>query len=273
MTDKPGYDPIDGALCKDAGLYCTSDPINSYFYPCNKNKTATANKGCYFGRGAIQISYNFNYGMFQNWLKQQGVIVDLLNEPNLVMTKTDPPLAIMASLWFYMTPQPPKPAMHDIILGNWEPGQTNRNANYKGPILGPTSLIINNECTGEDASEPGNGGENRRIKAFKWFSKYFNVPAGDDKYLSCKNMPAKFGTIAHNLSYQVNWATTGNAQPCDCVPASYGGPVPYYQPGFYPNQFVAENEANRKRCQQILYKNPSVYNLDPNSKCLSYPLK
>jgi hypothetical protein len=25
----------------------------------------------------------------------------------------------MASLWFYMTPQPPKPAMHDIILGRW----------------------------------------------------------------------------------------------------------------------------------------------------------
>lgn len=119
MKDKPGYDPTDGASCKDAGLYCTSDPINSYFYPCNKNKTATANKGCYFGRGAIQISYNFNYGMFQNWLKQQGVIVDLLNEPNLVMTKTDPPLAVMASLWFYMTPQPPKPAMHDIILGKF----------------------------------------------------------------------------------------------------------------------------------------------------------
>jgi hypothetical protein len=33
------------------------------------------------------------------------------------MTKRDPPLAIMASLWFYMTPQPPKPAMHDIVLG------------------------------------------------------------------------------------------------------------------------------------------------------------
>ena len=43
--------------------------------------------------------------------------MDLLAEPNLIMTKMDPPLAIMASLWFYMTPQPPKPAMHDIILG------------------------------------------------------------------------------------------------------------------------------------------------------------
>jgi hypothetical protein len=41
----------------------------------------------------------------------------LFQEPNLLMTKRDPPLAIMASLWFYMTPQPPKPAMHDIILG------------------------------------------------------------------------------------------------------------------------------------------------------------
>jgi hypothetical protein len=43
--------------------------------------------------------------------------VDLLTQPNLVMTNTAPPLAMLASLWFYMTPQPPKPAMHDIILG------------------------------------------------------------------------------------------------------------------------------------------------------------
>ena len=35
------------------------------------------------------------------------------------MTKTDPPLSVLASLWFYMTPQSPKPAMHDIVIGNW----------------------------------------------------------------------------------------------------------------------------------------------------------
>jgi hypothetical protein len=40
-----------------------------------------------------------------------------MTNPNLIITKMDPPLAMMASIWFYMTPQPPKPAMHDIVLG------------------------------------------------------------------------------------------------------------------------------------------------------------
>jgi hypothetical protein len=47
-------------------------------------------------------------------------------------------------------------------------------------------LIINNECNGEDADEPGGPGESRRIKAFKWFCNYFDVPVGDDQHLSCK---------------------------------------------------------------------------------------
>ena len=81
-------------------------------------------KGCYFGRGAIQISYSYNYGLFNRWLTEnnilhQGKPIDLLKDPNLLITKTDPPLSMMASIWFYMTPQSPKPSMHDIVIGNW----------------------------------------------------------------------------------------------------------------------------------------------------------
>jgi hypothetical protein len=159
--------------------------------------------GCYFGRGAIQISYNYNYGQFQSWLKANSINVNLLAQPNLIMTHMNPPLAIMASLWFYMTPQPPKPAMHDIILGiqvlsgfyknfpnvgNWNAGATNIAAGYTGPIFGPTSLVINDECGGEDSTDPGGPGENRRIKAFIWFCGYFGVPTGAQNTLSCKSM-------------------------------------------------------------------------------------
>lgn len=80
-------------------------------------KQGDMHAGCYFGRGAIQISYNYNYGQFEQWLRSKKIFVDLLNDPNQIMTKMDPPLAMLASLWFYMTPQPPKPAMHDIVLG------------------------------------------------------------------------------------------------------------------------------------------------------------
>ena len=93
-------------------------------------------QGCYYGRGAIQISYNFNYGLFNRWLDSQGIKengkpLNLLENPNLIMTKTDPPLSIMASLWFYMTPQSGVPSMHDIVIGNW----VSPDNNYAGRVL------------------------------------------------------------------------------------------------------------------------------------------
>ncbi|KAJ1346936.1 hypothetical protein KIN20_001864 [Parelaphostrongylus tenuis] len=220
--NSPGFNPIDGDKCIEHGRYCIESPEIDFFYPCSKNRTDNYFTGCYFGRGAVQISYNYNYGQFINFLESRNIHADLLNEPNLVMTQADPPLAFLASLWFYMTPQPPKPAMHDIVMGTWNSGEENAAAGYTGPIFGPTSLIINNECGGEDKQDPGGPGESRRIKAFKWFCSYFGVPAGDDRLLSCKDMPVKFGAIRYNYSYHSEWTTLSKEQPCDCAPSPYG---------------------------------------------------
>uniref|UniRef100_A0A9J2PJ26 Glycoside hydrolase family 19 catalytic domain-containing protein n=1 Tax=Ascaris lumbricoides TaxID=6252 RepID=A0A9J2PJ26_ASCLU len=447
--NSPGYQPNDGRECNVAGIYCSSSPEISYWYPC-KGSTKPINgyyTGCYFGRGALQISYNYNYGQFQNWLHSRGINVNLLAEPNLVLTKMDPPIAVLASLWFYMTPQPPKPAMHDIIIvhssftlqisynynygqfqnwlhsrginvnllaepnlvltkmdppiavlaslwfymtpqppkpamhdiiiglwnpgpvnkaagytgpifgptsliinnecggedasnpggpgesrrikafkwfcnyfgvpygeqrllsckdmpqkfdmmrynlsyqpdwsstwksepcqcapatyaGLWNPGPVNKAAGYTGPIFGPTSLIINNECGGEDASNPGGPGESRRIKAFKWFCNYFGVPYGEQRLLSCKDMPQKFDMMRYNLSYQPDWSSTWKSEPCQCAPATYAGIVPYFDPDYYPEEFVALNEENRKRCVISVYENPSMYGMVPAlNPCLEY---
>uniref|UniRef100_A0A914L9S6 Uncharacterized protein n=1 Tax=Meloidogyne incognita TaxID=6306 RepID=A0A914L9S6_MELIC len=71
--------------------------------------------------------------------------------------------------------------------GQWNAGSENEAAGYSGPVFGPTSLIINNECTGEDPIVPGNGGENRRIRAFKWLCNYFGVPVDrNESTLTCK---------------------------------------------------------------------------------------
>ncbi|VDK56479.1 unnamed protein product [Anisakis simplex] len=254
--------------------YCVQSPQIDYFFSCDgSDKTADGfYTDCYFGRGAIQISYNYNYGQFGQWLRANGIDVDLLAEPNLVMTKMDPPLALLASLWFYMTPQPPKPAMHDIVLGDWTAGSVNEAAGYSGPIFGPTSLIINNECNGEDEGEPGGPGESRRIKAFKWFCKYFNVPAGKDEELTCKSMPQKLDQIQHNLSYQPDWSSSWKEEPCKCAPASYAGMIPYFDANYYPKEFVALNEDNQKRCVESVYGNPSMYSMDSSSSaCLKHP--
>lgn len=62
----------------------------------------------------------------------------------------------------------------------------NRRAGYEGSVFGPTSLVINNECEGESSEEPGPAGENRRIKAFKWFCEQLGVEPGQERTLSCK---------------------------------------------------------------------------------------
>ncbi|KAK0406487.1 hypothetical protein QR680_018601 [Steinernema hermaphroditum] len=268
----PGHQPSDGDKCNTGGVYCSADATTEYFYPCSKGKSGSFFTGCYFGRGAIQISYNYNYGAFQQWLKEQNIHLDILKQPNLVMTHMNPPLAIMASLWFYMTPQPPKPAMHDIVMGQWGAGQQNEQAGYKGPIFGPTSLVINNECGGLSADEPGGGGENRRIRAFKWFCDYFKVPAGPDRLLSCKDMPVKFSAMKYPLSYQPDWSSTWKEAPCNCVPANYGGLIPYFDPANYPKNWVEKNEYYRKECVRTIYANPGLYHLSPqNSACLNHP--
>jgi len=93
--------PEDGDTCKQAGTYWATDENNMYFYPVNKEQPSKSLfKGCYFGRGTIQISYNFNYGPFSDYLnrlgiKHDGKPIDLLSQPNLVMTKKDPPIAFM----------------------------------------------------------------------------------------------------------------------------------------------------------------------------------
>ena len=138
----------------------------------------------------MQLSWNYNYGAFARWLYEIGIrdengeILDLLNYPNMVLTKMDPPLSILGSLWFYMMPGSGIPAMHDVLIGNWA-GQ----GQWTGSVFGPSSKIINNECGGEEAVFPG-GFESRRIKAFRYYTQYFGVPvlaAGQSAAtLSCK---------------------------------------------------------------------------------------
>lgn len=146
--------------------------------------------------------------------------------------------------------------------------------NYTGPAFGPTSLVINNECGGEDPEVPGGPGESRRIKAFKWFSKYFGFKLEDEALLTCKNMKKQFDSMGLPVSYQPDWSSTWKTEPCDCAPATYGGSIPYFAPGYYDKSFVDQNEANRKKCVKSIYADPGMYQMNANtSLCLTVPLQ
>jgi len=254
-----GLDPKDGEFCVAAARYCDAGSNTKWFYPCATGSKGGYYRGCYYGRGAIQISYNYNYGLFNMWLKNQGIThngkpIDVLQNPNLIMTKTDPPLSIMASMWFYMTPQSPKPSMHDIVIGNW----VSPDPKYAGGVFGPTSLVINNECGGEDPGEPGGAGESRRIKAFRWFTNYFGaryyITSRDT--LSCKKFNGgsrkfNFRDRVVKNSWDADWATSWDpSKPCRCAMQTYQGYIPAYDSEIM-SHFAAENEINKKWCEDL----------------------
>lgn len=151
---------------------------------------------------------------------------------------------------------------HSSLSGNWKAADEDAAAGYKGAIFGPTSLVINNEC---------GGGESRRIKAFKWFSKYFGFKVENQTLLSCKNMKVlPFSNMKYPMSYGVNWQTTWKNEPCQCVPQSYPGQIPYFAAGYYPQCWVDTNEKTRKACIKDLYANPAK-NQIAGQACLNFP--
>lgn len=128
-----------------------------------------------------------------------------------------------------------------------------------GAVFGPTSLVVNNECGGEDPQEPGGAGESRRIKALRWFTQYFKVRfnTGDPKTLSCKKFnrgSRKFafsdGRFVAN-SWDANWRTSWDpSKPCECAMQKYQGYIPAYDPNLMPH-LTKQNEENKKWCESL----------------------
>ena len=94
--------------------YTSSNSAGSYSqasteYPPNPNKG-------YYGRGPIQLSWNYNYGQFSKFLYNNPSI--LLNNPDLV--QQDGVLAFKSAIWFWMMPQCPKPSCHQAMHELWQ---------------------------------------------------------------------------------------------------------------------------------------------------------
>lgn len=116
----------------------------------------------YHGRGPIQLSYNYNYGLCSDVLFGDSSV--LLKNPEKV--SQDGVLGFMTGIWFWMTPQPPKPSCHEVITGVWQPKPNGANAKYNGNF-GLTIIIINNEA---GQSENGTGAVARRARYYRTFA-------------------------------------------------------------------------------------------------------
>jgi hypothetical protein len=104
----------------------------------------------YYGRGPIQLSWNYNYGQFSKFMFNDKNI--LLDNPDLV--QSDGVLAFKSAIWFWMMPQCPKPSCHMVMHDLWIPDMLSYSASkmyQKG--FAHTNNIINGglECRSTSA--------------------------------------------------------------------------------------------------------------------------
>ena len=87
----------------------TLKPTNCYTTGSTIDYSPAPGK-CYYGRGPIQISYFYNYGNFSEFLYNN---TSLVSNPDAL--EQDGELAFLSALWFWMTPQCPKPSCHQVM--------------------------------------------------------------------------------------------------------------------------------------------------------------
>lgn len=123
--------PLAWGLCYRKELspsqkYC--DDFYKYTYPCSPGAD-------YYGRGALPIFWNYNYGKVGEALK-----VDLLNHPEYLEQNST--LAFQAAIHLWMSsPKKSQPSAHDVFVGNWKPTQ-NDTLSKRVPGFGTTMNIL-----------------------------------------------------------------------------------------------------------------------------------
>ncbi|MBI1572315.1 chitinase, partial [Escherichia coli] len=121
------------------------------------------------GRGPIQLSYNYNYGP-----AGEAIGEDLLNNPDLVATDTV--VSFKTALWFWMTPQAPKPSCHAVATGEWTPSDAD-NAAGRVPGYGVITNIING---GLECGMGQNAANDNRIGYYKRYCDIFGIGYGNN---------------------------------------------------------------------------------------------
>lgn len=207
---------------------CNPDVWQGQTWPCGT--FANGDYKSYFGRGAKQLSYNYNYGPFSEAMF--GDVSVLLDSPELV---ADTWLNLASAVFFYVYPQPPKPSMLHVIDGTWQPNARDiSNGLVSG--FGVTTQIINGgvECGGStEIAQSLN-----RISYYKSFAEYLGVEVPADEVLGCANMKQfdSEGNGALNIYWEQDWGYVadnpeGKSYACQLV--GYQTPFSAFKAGDY----------------------------------------
>ncbi|HEX4223471.1 MAG TPA: glycoside hydrolase family 19 protein [Pseudonocardiaceae bacterium] len=142
------------------GLVYISEIDQSGNYCASESYGCPAGTYSYYGRGPLQISWNFNYYAAGN-----AIGVDLLDNPNLVAT--DSATSWKTALWYWDTQTGPGT-------------MTGHNAMVNGAGFGQTIWSINGsiECNGGNTAEMQD-----RVNLYEQYTSILGVPAGNN--LTC----------------------------------------------------------------------------------------
>jgi len=138
----------------------------------------------------------------------------LLNNPDLV--HEDAFTVFTSAIWFYMTPQSPKPSIHDVATGFMTPTASDISAGY-GANFGVTTNIINggHEC--------GGGWENikseSRISYYTEFLNYFGLPAEARETMTCGNLSSSFPSGGYGDAFA--YFDLGWNGEVECIPVKW----------------------------------------------------
>jgi chitodextrinase len=202
--------------CSEDGAGCgynteCADPVFNTVWTCGKNADGSYKK--YFGRGAKQLSYNYNYGPFSQVMFNGDQSV-LLKNPDQVASTW---LNLASATFFFVYPQPPKPSMLHVIDGSWVPNASDVAAGA-GNNFATTIMIINAEC-GTGSEKPA---AQNRIDYYRQFAADLGWNVAGEQ-LSCASMQ-RFGpasSASYNIYWEKNWNSGGDYQ---CQLVSYQTP-------------------------------------------------
>jgi len=166
----------DGPNCP-YNAECSPDTWQGQTWQCGTNADGSYKK--YFGRGAKQLSYNYNYGPFSQAMFGDTKV--LLDDPERVATSW---LNIASAVFFFAYPASPKPSMLHVIDGTWLPNEHDTTNGIK-PGFGATTNVINGgiEC-GHGYEKPQSV---NRIAYYKAHANNLNVPIEANEELGCKD--------------------------------------------------------------------------------------
>ena len=221
-----------GCNYSETGTDCPYRSCDPLLYECAEDETVR-----YMGRGAKQLSYNYNYIPFSQVIFGYDYGHILRDQPELLAE--DGRLALLSAFFFYMTPQPPKPSMHAIDTGAYIPSAGDiAGKRYRG--FGASVQIINAECV---ASGPDKAQAKNRFNYFEALMNYFGIADDIDpeKDLTCVGMKQFGGNSSgtYDSYWEEDWLVGGH-----CSLVSYQTKYSAFEQGTY-KECVKEKRAKK----------------------------